>query len=126
MSRLKIISLTVLITFYLAAGLNHFRDPDSYIKIIPFYFSYPGKLNLAAGFFELLFGLLVIFRNTRKVAAWGIVFMLIAFLPVHLTMVRDAPMRMGRILVTPAIAWIRLIILQPLLILWAWWYTNEK
>lgn len=75
-----------------------------------------------AGFFEILFALLLIFYKTRSLAAWGIILMLIAFLPVHISMISDAPLHLGRIVVTPLIAWIRLLILQPLLILWAWWY----
>jgi hypothetical protein len=51
--------------------------------------------------------------------------MLIAFLPVHIQMVRDAPFLLGNLHVSPLIAWIRLVVLQPLLILWAWWYTRE-
>ncbi|HEY2583054.1 MAG TPA: MauE/DoxX family redox-associated membrane protein, partial [Mucilaginibacter sp.] len=119
MSRLKKISLIVLIVFYVVAGINHFRDQESYIKIIPHYFPHPEILNLIAGFFEFLFALLLIFYKTREVAAWGIIFMLIAFLPVHTNMIREAPIHMGDITVTPLIAWVRLIILQPFLIFWA-------
>lgn len=122
MSKLKKVSLIILICFYLAAGANHFRDAASYLKIIPNYLPYPTVLNIMAGFFEILFALLLIFYKTRSLAAWGIILMLIAFLPVHISMISDAPLHLGRIVVTPLIAWIRLLILQPLLILWAWWY----
>ena len=122
MSKLKKVSLIILICFYLVAGVNHFRDAASYLKIIPNYLPYPTVLNILAGFFEILFGLLLIFYKTRSVAAWGIILMLIAFLPVHISMISNAPLYLGHIVVTPFIAWIRLIILQPLLILWAWWY----
>src|ERR1700760_3848964 len=109
----KKISLILLVVFYLAAGANHFRDPQSYVNIIPPYFPFPEKLNLAAGVFELLFALLLIPKKTRNWAAWGIILMLIAFLPVHIAMISNAPLHLGNLLVTPAIAWIRLIILQP-------------
>ncbi|MDB4903394.1 MAG: DoxX family protein [Mucilaginibacter sp.] len=122
MSKLKNISLVLLVIFYLLAGANHFRDAASYIKIIPNYLLYPTVLNILAGFFEILFAMMLIFYKTRSLAAWGIILMLIAFLPVHISMIGDAPLRLGRIVVTPLMAWIRLIILQPLLILWAWWY----
>jgi uncharacterized membrane protein len=123
MSKLKKTSLVVLVIFYLVAGVNHFRDAASYLKIIPNYLLYPTVLNILAGFFEILFALLLIFYKTRSMAAWGIMLMLIAFLPVHISMIGDAPLYLGRIFVTPLMAWIRLVILQPLLILWAWWYT---
>jgi uncharacterized membrane protein len=126
MIKLKKISLIILILFYLIAGVNHFRNPASYIKIIPPHFLYPRILNLLAGFFEISFAVMLIFIKTRPQAAWGVILMLLAFLPVHIKMVADAPFLLGNITVTPLIAWIRLIILQPLLILWAYWYTPTK
>jgi len=114
-----------LVAGYLLAGANHFYNPSSYIKIIPAYIPLPGLINLLAGFFEIAFAVLLIFNKTRALAAWGIILMLLAFLPVHIQMVHDAPFLLGgNMLVTPLIAWARLVILQPLLILWAWWYAG--
>lgn len=124
MKLLKKASLIILVTGYLCAGANHFRVPATYIRIIPQYTPAPKLMNFAAGFFEILFGLLLIKKNTRPLAAWGIVFLLIAFLPVHIDMVIRAPFYLGGLYVTPFIAWIRLAILQPLLMLWAWWYAK--
>jgi uncharacterized membrane protein len=107
------------------AGINHFRNPESYYRIIPYYLPYPILLNALAGCFELLFGIMLIFPKTRPLAAWGIILMLIAFLPVHISMIGNAPLKLGDLTVTPLLAWIRLMILQPLLILWAWWYVKK-
>jgi uncharacterized membrane protein len=123
MKMLKKISLTILIIGYLYAGTNHFREPASYIRIIPPYIPYPKLMNLLAGIFEILFGLLLIPKTTRPLAAWGILLMLAAFLPVHIQMIIDAPLKLGTFTVTPLITWIRLF-LQPVLMLWAWWYTK--
>ena len=124
MKLLKKVSLVILIIGYLIAGANHFRAPESYFRIIPAYIPLPKLMNLLAGFFEILFGLMMIFKITRFWAAWGIILMLIAFVPVHIDMVLHAPFQLGSLYVTPLIAWIRLVVLQPLLILWAWWYTK--
>jgi uncharacterized membrane protein len=121
----KKISLVILVIFYAVAGINHFYNPASYYHIIPRYIPYTILVNILAGCFELLFALLFIFSKTRNFAAWGIIFLLIAFLPVHISMIGDAPLRLGSLLVTPFIAWIRLIVLQPLLILWAWWHVKK-
>ena len=120
---LKSISLAVLVIGYLAAGANHFVHPKGYINIIPRFLPLPVILNYLAGFFEILFGLLLIRSKTRQVASWGIIIMLFAFLPVHITMLVDAPLRVGNLYVTPLIAWIRLL-LQPVLMLWAWWHRK--
>jgi uncharacterized membrane protein len=125
MNKLKKVSLILLISGYLIAGANHFRNPISYIKIIPSYFPYPSMINFIAGFFEIFFAILLIFVKTRIIAARGIILMLIAFLPVHISMIGDTPLHLGSLTVTPLLAWIRLIVLQPLLILWAWWYTKQ-
>jgi len=115
-----------MVIFYLAAGFNHFYNPPSYLKIIPDYIPLHKLVNLFTGFCELLFAILLIFAKTRTFAAWGIVLMLIAFLPVHIDMIGNTPLRLGNLIVTPLIAWIRLVVLQPSLILWAWWYTKDK
>lgn len=122
---LKKISLVILIGFYILAGINHFRKPESYIRIIPVYLPTPQLLNVLAGIFEIGFGLMLIFKQTRKIAAWGIIGMLVAFLPVHIDMIIHAPMMLGNFRVALLVAWLR-ISLQALLILWAWWYTRDK
>lgn len=123
---LKKISLVTMILFYLAAGVNHFRSPGGYVAIIPRYLPWHSVLNYVAGGFEILFAILLCFEKTRKFAAWGIIMMLIAFLPVHISMVADAPLKLGTLIVTPLLAWLRLLLLQPLLILWAWLYTKPS
>jgi uncharacterized membrane protein len=124
MQKLKKISLALMVIGYMVAGANHFRSPASYIKIIPPYFPHPEILNIVAGICELGFAVMLVFAQTRRLAAWGIILMLLAFLPVHVKMVIDAPFMLGDLKVTPFIAWLRLVVLQPLLILWAWWYTK--
>jgi len=113
----------LLVIGYIAAGINHFRVLAFYIGIIPHYLPYPVILNTLAGICEITFGLMLIVKATRKIAAWGIVLMLIAFLPVHIAMlgghteVNGAP-------ILPVWAWVRLFF-QPVLIGWAWWHTRE-
>ena len=116
--------LVLQVLFYLAAGVNHFANPAGYIKIIQAYLPFPAVLNYAAGAAEILLALLLIPLKTRRMAAWGIVLMLIAFLPVHISMIADAPLQVGSITVTPFIAWLRLLFFQPLFMVWAWWYTR--
>lgn len=126
MSALKKISLVIMIVGYALAGINHFRSPQGYYHIMPPYLRWPVTLNILAGMFEILFALLLIFRRTRPFAALGIILMLLAFVSVHIYMVQQAPMKMGDITVTPLIAWLRLVVLQPLLIAWAGWYVKRR
>ena len=109
--------------FYVVAGTNHFIHPAGYYKLIPPFFSHPYLINFASGVAEILFGILILIPRTRETACYGIILMLIAFLPVHIFMIHTGWCVQSFYL--PAVAiWIRLIILQPLLILWAW--KNRK
>ncbi|WP_454801462.1 DoxX family protein [Mucilaginibacter phyllosphaerae] len=119
----KNISLIILILGYLFAGANHFIHPNGYLRIIPGYLPAPVLLNLLAGLAEIVFALLLIRPKTRKVASYGIILMLAAFLPVHIAMLQHSPLKVGELQVTPTIAWIRLL-LQPVLMLWAWWHRE--
>jgi uncharacterized membrane protein len=69
-------------------------------------YKYTGRL------FKITFILLLIFYKSRPLAVWGIVLMLIAFLPVHIRMISETPLKSGNMIVTPLVAWIRLVILQ--------------
>jgi len=122
---IKKASLLILITGYLYAGVNHFRNPASYIRIIPQYIPFPVFVNYLSGILEICFGSLLVFKRTRPFAAAGICLMLIAFLPVHIQMIIDAPFKLGTFTVTPLVAWLRLL-LQPVLIWWAWWYSPTQ
>lgn len=123
MSSIKRISLVLLVIGYIAAGTNHFRVPAFYIAIIPRYLPYPVILNTLAGICEIAFGLMLVFKRTRKIAAWGIVLMLIAFLPVHIAML-GGHTEVNGARVLPVWAWARLFF-QPVLIGWAWWYAKD-
>ncbi|GAB3934189.1 DoxX family protein [Mucilaginibacter myungsuensis] len=117
--------LILQIILYAAAGINHFVHPAFYIAIIPHYIPYPTLMNTLAGLAELLLATMLIFERTRKWGAWGIILMLIAFMPVHIQMLIDAPMTLGKLHVTKFGAWIR-ILFQPVLIAWAAWYIRDK
>ncbi len=111
--------------FYLLAGINHFIHPSSYLQVIPPYLPAHEVLNDIAGVAEITAAILLHIRTTRKLAAWGIVMMLLAFVPVHIYMIQQAPMRMGSLLITPLIAWLRLP-LQAVLIFWAYTFTRNR
>ena len=121
----KKISLIILIIAYIIAGGNHFLHPPGYIRIIPRYIPFPVFVNYLSGFLEILFGAMLIFKTTRRFAALAIGLMLIAFLPVHLQMVIDAPVKPGTLMVSPLVAWGRLA-LQPVLIVWVWWSAKSN
>ena len=112
-----------MIVFYLLAGINHFRNPEAYYSIIPPYLPYPHLINIISGIAEILFAVLLIMQATKKIACYGIIAMLIAFIPAHIYMLKAGFCVNGFCLPGWAL-WMRLLVLQPLLILWAW--SNRK
>lgn len=106
---------------YIAAGINHIWHPQFYIKIIPDYFPQKELLNILAGIAEMVLGLLLFPKTTRRWATYGIVAMLIAFVSVHVWMLQKGGCYFNPVKCIPNwLLWVRLIVLQPVLILWAW------
>jgi uncharacterized membrane protein len=115
-----------MIAFYIFGGYNHFRDPAFYIPLIPPYLAdWSVELNLLSGVFEIGLALLLIPQQTRKWAGYGIVLMLFAFIPSHIYFIEKGNFSLGSITMTPLISWIRLLIFQPLFILWALWVSRK-
>ncbi|MCD0468921.1 DoxX family membrane protein [Flavobacterium sp. JAS] len=104
---------------YIVAGLNHFRKPAMYIKIIPPVFKNPKLINILSGAAELIFGILLLFHPTTNLAAWGIIALLIAVFPANLYMFQNKKASFG---LPKWILFVRLP-LQIVLIFWAYQYT---
>jgi uncharacterized membrane protein len=118
--------LYLMIVFYLFGGYNHFKDPSFYIPLIPPYLAlWAVELNLLSGVFEIGLALLLIPQQTRKWAGWGIVFMLFAFIPSHIYFIEKGNFSLGSFTMTPFISWIRLLVFQPLFMLWALWVSRK-
>lgn len=104
---------------YILAGINHFRKPKLYERIIPPYIPAKSTVVMISGFAEMILGLMVMNKNTQTEAAWGIIIMLALFLPAHLYMLqkKEASLKMPK--------WL-LILRLPLqlgLMYWAYIYT---
>lgn len=105
--------------FYVAAGLNHFLNPSFYLPLIPPYFPYHALINWSSGVIEILLGILLIPTFSRKWAAFGIIAMLIAFIPSHVYFI-EVNSCAGDLCVPVWVGWFRLVVIHPLLIYWAW------
>lgn len=83
---MKKVSLFLMIVFYTIAGLNHFVNPEGYIKIMPHWAPYPKLLVFVSGACEVLFALLLIFSFTRRMGLWCIILLLFAVFPANIQM----------------------------------------
>ncbi|MCW3075414.1 MAG: hypothetical protein JWO32_23 [Bacteroidetes bacterium] len=109
--------LIVMVVLYILAGCNHFINSEFYLKIMPSYIPYHFVLIVASGIIEIILGILLIFNKTRSVAAWLIIAMLVAFMPVHIQMMKDAQPTL--------FISIARFFLQFVLIYWAYTYTRN-
>nr|WP_294925770.1 DoxX family protein [uncultured Flavobacterium sp.] len=111
--------LYLMASLYIIAGINHFRSPGMYIRIIPPYFSNPKLVNILSGAAEIILGFLLMFPFLSHFAAWGIIALLIAVFPANLFMYQNKKASFG----LPK--WILLLRMpvQLLFILWAYQYT---
>ncbi|MEY3377815.1 MAG: hypothetical protein RLZZ328_923 [Bacteroidota bacterium] len=115
----------ILIAFYIFAGYNHFASPSFYLPIIPPYLSnWANEINLLSGILEIILGILLIPKSTRPYAAKGIIILLILFIPSHIYFIQKGSFTLGAIEITPTLSWFRLLIGQPILMLWAWWASK--
>ncbi|MCH7643043.1 MAG: DoxX family protein, partial [Chloroflexi bacterium] len=79
-------SLYSMAIFYILAGLNHFRDPRFYLKMMPKYLPAHKELILASGAIEILLGAALFFEPIRDFALIGIILLLIAIFPANVEM----------------------------------------
>ena len=116
---IKILRL-LLISFFLFAGSYHFINPSFYYDQIPSFFSNKEFINYTAGTIEIILAIGLLIKRTRLLAAIGIIILMLAFIPTHWLVVQKDGCIPTAYCVPLWLAWLRLIILQPLLILWAW------
>ena len=81
---------------------------------------YPNFMNYLVGFLETLLGILLLLSDFSKIAAWGIIFLLIAVFPANIYMYQYEKAALG----LPK--WVRFIRLplQFALIIWTYQYTK--
>ena len=115
---MQTLSLYAIAALFITAGAAHFVKPRIFLRIIPPYLPVPRLLVYASGAFEIAGGLGVLLPSVRAYAAWGLIAMLAAFLPVHTYMARDPD---GQFSDLPGwMLWLR-IPLQFVLMAWVYW-----
>ena len=111
-----------MVIFYVNVGLLHFLDPNWFLPIVPPYLPFQLELVYISGFFEILFGILLMFQNTRAFAGKGLIILLIAVFPANIYLAQTNGAAMNT---TPLIALGRLPI-QFIFIGLAYWHSLDK
>ena len=125
MKLFKIISIYIIGLLYIIVGIKHFTNPDFFMVIVPPYIKWKYKAVLISGFFEIFFGLLLLFEKTRKTASWCIILLLIAVFPANIYLfTSDLPREL--LGVTKKQALIRLPFQFSLMIISYWHSKNSQ
>ena len=120
----KHLTIFILAIFYIIVGIKHFVDPLWFLYIIPPYLNKIGlELVYISGLFEILFGILLLLPKYRKLAAYGIILLLIAVYPANIYLAfNETPQQLLGIS-SFAASWIRLPI-QFILIGFAYYHSK--
>jgi len=118
------IAVAVAAVLYIVAGSLHFIKPAPYLRIMPPYIPWHTALVRISGAFEILGGLGLLVPATRRIAAWGLVALLVAVFPANIHMAMH-PAEAGASAIAPMLRWGRLP-LQGLLIWWLLWCTRPR
>ena len=108
--------------FYVFAGVQHFRDPEFYLKIIPPKLPLREVAVYLSGVAEIAGGLGLLVPALRRAAAWGLVALLIVVFPANVYMA-IYNIQATSWTVPSWLLWLRLP-LQALLIWWLLWSTD--
>ncbi len=104
---------------FVLAGMNHFWKPKIYERILPPYIPAHGSMVIISGIVEMILGFMIMNKNSQTEAAWGIIILLILFIPVHIYMLQNEKAAMK----LPKWVLILRLPLQFALMYWAYLYT---
>ena len=109
---------------YVTVGIKHFINTDFFVTIVPPIINWKKEAVIISGFIEVILGVLLLFNQTRKLAAYGIILLLIAVFPANIYLYISDVAR-DIIGISKAQALFRLPFQIPLIII-AYWHTKEK
>ncbi len=104
------------------SGVNHFLNPEFYLRMMPPYLPWHRELVYLSGVIEIVLGVMLVIPRFTKLAAWGIIALLVAIFPANLYMSTN-PQLFPEF--SPKGLLIRLPF-QALFIAWAFWFTRGE
>ena len=84
MRKIWLVLKMVLAIFLILGGVQHFISPTNYIPFVPSFLPFTMAIIYISGLFEILFGLALFFKKYETIGAWGILILMLLFLPIHI------------------------------------------
>jgi uncharacterized membrane protein len=122
MPTIKLILKYLLAFGFVLAGINHFINADFYLRMMPSYLPAHLFLIYLSGVFQIALGILLLIPKFSRLAAWGLIALLVAVFPANVYMAMNAE-------VFPEFSRTALFLrlpLQIIFILWAYWFTRRE
>ena len=110
----------VFAALFIIAGIGHLIATDFFLKIMPPYLPLHLPIVLVSGVIEIILGILLLVPRYCRLAAWGIIALLIAVFPANIHVYQHQEM-----FPLPWIVHLLRLPLQGVLILWAFAYTRR-
>lgn len=115
---LQILARVLCAAFFIVAGVNHFRDPATYLGMMPPWLPWPDAMNAVSGAAEVLGGIGLLVPVARQLAGWGLIALLVAVFPANLHVAMQG--HMPGYDFSPTVLWWRLPF-QAVAIAAVWW-----
>ena len=119
---IKLLLKYLLALAFVAAGVNHFVNAAFYLKMMPPILPAHLFLIQLSGVFEIALGVLLLIPKFTRLAAWGLILLMIAVFPANIYMALNTNLFPE---FSPLGIYLRLPF-QFVLIVWAWWYTKTE
>ena len=118
---LKKLSLIFMAIIYIFAGVMHFIKPEMYMKIMPPFIPFHMFMVYFSGVAEIALGIGLLIPRYSRLAAWGVIALLIAIYPANIYDYMNGGVGTG----LTGNAGIFRLFMQFVLIAWAYWHTRE-
>lgn len=112
--------LYVMAVLYILAGINHFRKPQLYYKVIPSFFTDKKFINEFSGSLEVMFGIYLCIPVFSNLAAISLMIYLLVVFPSNIYMAINEKASLG---IPKWLLYLRLPF-QFALIYWAYQYSD--
>ena len=120
----KLITILVMSFLYIFIGAKHFTDPQYFVNITPPQVQHKLFAVYFTGVLEILGGLLILSKKTRKSGAYTLILLLIIVFPANIYLyLSEIPQELLGISKTQALT--RMPFQAPLILL-AYWHSKEN
>ena len=85
----KLITIYFMSIAYAYVGVRHFIDPDFFLAIMPNYLTFHLEFVYLSGIAEVVLGLMLLSKKTRKTGSIGLIILLILVFPANIHLVQS-------------------------------------